>query len=83
MTRKDVRNIKQLHSKKTGAMILIILSFFIVGTIVFIYLANNENNKFEIELQDFIKLSCKETASMDLNAWQQEAYYNKIKAGVC
>ncbi len=88
MTRKDVRNIKQMHSKRTGAIILIALTFFLVGSAVFVYLAMEENKKFEIELQRFIALSCDdmEKEMHDLHPhikWQQEAYFNKIKAGEC
>ncbi len=88
MTRKDVRNIKQMHSKRTGAIILIALTFFLVGSAVFVYLAMEENNKFEIELDNFQALTCEgmEEVIHDKHPhikWQQEAYFNKIKAGEC
>ncbi len=83
MTRKDVRNIKQMHSKRTGAIILIALAFFLVGSAVFVYLAIEENKKFEIELDNFQALSCDEIRSMDLEPWQNDVYMNMLRAGVC
>ncbi len=83
MTRKDVRNIKQMHSKRTGAIILIALTFFLVGSAVFVYLAMEENKKFEIELDNFQALSCDEMRSMGYEPWKYEVYLNKIKAGEC
>jgi len=88
MTRKDVRNIKQLHSKRTGAIILIALAFFLVSSAVFIYLAMEENKAFEVELQRFIALTCEgmeaelhdEHPHLDykVTAWQ-----NKVLVGEC
>jgi len=84
MTRKDVKNIKQMHSKRTGAIILFVLAFLVIGGSAFMYLANEENKKFEIELDNFQALSCDEIDNMDnLERWQREAYLNKIRAGDC
>jgi len=93
MTRKDVKNIKQMHSKRTGAIILIAFAFLLVGGSVFMYLAMQENEKFEIELDNFQALSCeemkKETDIIKFNAdlygdyWKYEVYLGKIRAGEC
>jgi len=91
MTRKDVRNIKQMHSKRTGAIILITLTFFLVGSAVFVYLAMEENNKFEIELDNFQLLSCdfmeyeilKDKNNDNIQTWKQQTLSNKISAGEC
>jgi len=83
MTRKDVKNIKQMHSKRTGAIILIVLAFLIVGGSVFFYLATLENEKFEIELDKFQALSCQEMFENAREPWQYETLENKRKAGEC
>jgi len=86
MTRKDVRNIKQLHSKRTGALILVGLAVFLVGGSIFLYLANLENEKFEIKLDDFQALSCEDMKKeIDLynDDWRNEVYLNKVRAGEC
>ena len=83
MTKKDIRNIKQIHSKRTGAIILIALAFFLVGSAGFVYLAMKENEKFELELDNFLALSCNEIKNMDLEPWQSEAYLNMLRAGEC
>ncbi len=83
MTRKDVKNIKQMHSKRTGAIILIVMAFLIVGGSVFMYFVYVENEKFEKQLDDFQALPCDEIRDMDLEPWQSEVYLNMLRAGVC
>ena len=83
MTRKDVKNIKQMHSKRTGAIILIVMAFLIVGGSVFMYLVYVENEKFEKQLDNFQALSCDEIRSMDLEPWQSEVYLTMLRAGTC
>jgi hypothetical protein len=73
-----------MHSKKTGAIILGVLAFLVIGGSAFMVLAHNENVKFEIELDNFQALSCVEIDNMnDLKRWQREAYLNMIRAGEC
>jgi len=74
-----------LHSKQTGKYILYALAFFLISGSLFLYLANEENKKFEIELQTFLSLSCEDMKKdfMNLEPWQNEAYLTKISAGEC
>jgi len=72
-----------MHSKRTGAIILIVMAFLIVGGSVFMYLANEENKKFEVELDNFQALPCDEIRNMDLEPWQSEVYLTMLRAGEC
>lgn len=80
-----------MHSAKTGGYILIALVVFLIGGSIFLYLAWNENQKFEIELQTFLSLTCKEMKrdisidkinGFDVN-WKDHAYTVKLQAGGC
>ena len=72
------------HSKKTGVIILLVLGFLIVGTIIFFYLVIQENEKFEIELDNYLALSCDDMKKQtNGEAWKEEALLNKRIAGEC
>jgi hypothetical protein len=82
---KPQRRNLAMHSKKTGALILVGLVVFLVGGSAFMVLAYLENEKFEIELQTFLTLSCDDMKKdfMNLEKWQHEAYILKIRGGDC
>ncbi len=82
MTRKNVKNIK-MHSKRTGAIILAVLGFLVIGGSIFMYFADLENKQFEIELDKFQALSCDDMQSNASESWQKQVFLNRVYAGEC
>lgn len=86
---KPQRRNLAMHSKQTGAIILIVLAVLLVGGSAFFYLAHLENEKYERQLDQFQLLSCEEMNNnikqdrLNIEFWKHEVYQNKLRAGEC
>lgn len=81
MTRKHDSNLK-LHSRKTGAIILIFLGVFIITVLIFMVLTMNEAEKIQEYEERFRTLSCDEMKKefesiLPRQDWQRMAIFDK------
>ena len=72
------QNIRQIHSKQTGAIILIALTVLIVGGLIFFYFAWEETKKIQENEERFRALSCADMIKEGINEpWKQTAFSDK------
>lgn len=80
-----------MHSKKTGAIILILFACLIVGATIFFILAWGETQRINDEIKNFRLLDCdfmawqieQDKANMELKQWKRQALQDKQIAGNC
>ena len=83
MTRKNESNIRNMHSRRTGAIILIALTIFLVGSAILFYLSWEEMKLIQANEDRFRMLSCEDMVSemsdpnVTIEQWQRITYVDK------